>query len=144
MSVGDIIRKLLTVMLALIVLLWTEAGLALLMGDQVVQCRAMPTMMHSHSQAVADDAMPCCPADPGRTPKPAASHPPCCSSSEVPERPLAFLVNSNRAVSHLLDTVAEVPAKFAPPLAHNFGELKNPDAPLFVKPVLDLKSDLRI
>jgi hypothetical protein len=141
------IRKALTAMLALTILLWAEAGLALLTGDRVIQCRAMP-MMHSHVQAAADaddsDAMPCCPADSGQAPQLAASHSQCCSTSEVPERPLGFVVNSDRVTSHAVGADAEVVASFAPPPAQEFEELRSPGAPNFVKPVLDLKSDLRI
>lgn len=153
MSVRDTMRKLLTAMLALMILLWAEAGLALLPGDQVTQCRAMPVTMHGQAQTMADDnaadsedseAMPCCPADPGQAPKLAASHPPCCSSSDVPERPLGFVVNSERPASHLLDAAVHEATSLGSPPAHHFGELRNPGAPLFVKPVLDLKSDLRI
>ena len=105
------IRKLLTEMLALTILLWAEAGLALLPGDQIMQCPAMMSM-HGPSQTMAagddaaanaddSDAMPCCPADPGPTPKLASSHPPCCSRKDAPERPLAFLVNCERLTSSL-------------------------------------------
>jgi hypothetical protein len=146
----DTIRKTLTAMLALAILLWAEAGLALLPGDQVMQCSVT---MHGHERAMAEaaeasdddsDAMPCCPADPGKAPKLTASHPQCCSSSDVPERPLGFVVSSGRITSHQLDTVAEVAASDGPPTAQHSGGLRSPDAPRFVKPVLDLKSDLRI
>ena len=148
------IRKLLTEMLALTILLWAEAGLALLPGDQIMQCPAMMSM-HGHSQSMAaagdaaanaddSDAMPCCPADPGHTPKLAASHPPCCSSKDAPERSLAFLVSCERLASHPLDTVATMAVSFAPPLAEPYGELRSARAPGIVKPVLDSKSELRI
>jgi hypothetical protein len=146
------IRKLLTEMLALTILLWAEAGLALLPGDQIMQCPAMMSM-HGQSQTMAaaddaaanaNDAMPCCPADPGHTPKLAARHPPCCSSNDAPERPLAFLVNCERLTSHPLDTVATMAVSCAPPWAEPYGELRSAHAPGVVKPVLDLKSELRI
>lgn len=148
------IRKLLTKMLALTILLWAEAGLALLPGDQIMQCPARMSMPgHSQTMAAADDAaanaddsdaMPCCPADPGHTPKLAASHPPCCSSKDAPERPLAFLVNCERLTSHPLDTVATMAVGFAPRLAEPYGELRSAHPPDIVKPGLDLKSQLRI
>jgi hypothetical protein len=90
------------------------------------------------------DAMPCCPDEPGQVPKLVVDHPPCCASSDVPERPFAFLVSSERQISHPVDTVAEVAASFEPPLAQACGELRSSNAAHFVRPVLDLKSDLRI
>jgi hypothetical protein len=139
------IRKALTAMLVLAIALWAEAGLALLTGDQVMQCPMMKMAQgQASAMADADDAMACCPADPGHTPKVAAGHPPCCSSNDVTEQPLALLVNSDRLTSHPLDTVAAVAGSFVPPLAEPYGELRSADAPRFVKPVLDLKADLRI
>jgi hypothetical protein len=140
-------------MLALAIVLWAEAGLALLPGDQVMQCRAMVLHGQAHAVTAADDtaanaddsvAMSCCPADTSRVPKVTSSHPPCCSSNDVPERPLAFLIGPDRLTPHPsnMDNRAVVP--FAPPLAQPAGEFRSADAPHFVKPVLDLKSDLRI
>ncbi len=153
MSERDTFRKLLTAMLAVAIVLWAEAGLALLAGDQVTQCRAMALHGHAHATTAADDAeasaedsdaMPCCPADTSRVPKVTSSHPPCCSSNDVPERPLAFLIGPERLTSHPSEMDARAVILFAPPLAQNAGELWSADAPRFVKPVLDLKSDLRI
>ena len=138
-------------MLALMILLWAEAGLAMLPGDQVMQCSMS---MHGHGHAMAEanvaanaddaDAMPCCPDDSKQTTEMAASHPQCCSNSEAPERPLSFLINSERATPHHADSDAVVVASFVPPLAAHTWVLRTSIAPTFAKPVLDLKSDLRI
>ena len=147
------IRLTLTAMLALVIALWAEAGLALLPGDQVMQCRAMVLHGRAHAMTTSDataadaedsDAMPCCPADTSRVPKATSSHPPCCSSNDAPERPLAFLIGPERLTSHPSEMDARAAILFAPPLAQLAGELRSADAPRCVKPVLDLKSDLRI
>jgi hypothetical protein len=134
------IRKVLTAALALAILLWAEAGLALVPGDQIAQCRAM--IMHGHAQSTA--AMQCCPAI--RTPALAlaANHPPCCSVSGDAERPIGFVVGSERATAHSLDSADSASWNFAPQVAEPHGKLRGADAPHFVRPVLELKSDLRI
>lgn len=132
------IRKLLTAMLALAIALWAEARLALVPSDQVMQC----TMTMHEMQAMGD--MPCCPGDEALAPSYATERPPCCSVSNSPERPLAFVVGSERATTHPTDAVARIPAGFSPPTAHHFGVWRDADWPRFVKPVLELKTDLRI
>ena len=71
MSGDGTIRKLLTAMLALMILLWAEAGLALIAGDRVMACHAMMLHGQAGTMAAADnadaqdpDAMPCCPERP--------------------------------------------------------------------------------
>ena len=144
------IRRALATMLGLAILLWAEAGLALLAGDRVMACHAMLLHDQAGTMAASDDAdqaaqdsdaMPCCPA-PDKGPVMAVDHPPCCSVSNDAERPVAFLVISEHTTSHPLDAVAA--GGFAPSPAHYFGELRSADAPRFVKPVLELKTDLRV
>ena len=143
----------LTAMLAVTILLWAEAGLALIAGDQVMACRAM--MMHSHAGTMAASdaadteeqesaAMPCCPDDPAQAPAMTLNHPPCCSVSNEAERPLAFLVSSERTIQHPLDTAVEIARNFVPSVAQHLGDLRNADSPHFVRPILELKTDLRI
>ena len=144
------IRKVLTATLALAILLWVEAGLALVAGDRVMACHAMMhaaggTMAASDNAGMADlDAMPCCPDGPGKTPAIAVNHPPCCSVSNDAERPLAFMVSSERPTPHPLDTAVRTAGNFVPGPEHNFGELRTADSPRFVRPILELKTDLRI
>jgi hypothetical protein len=151
MSGSATIRKVLTAMLALAILLWAEAGLALVAGDQVMACRTMMMQGPASTMAASDetdradsDAMPCCPSDPAQAPVLAATHPPCCSVSNDAERPLAFLISSDRLTSHSLNTVAEAVAGFVPQASQHIGQLRNADAPRFVRPILELKTDLRI
>ena len=132
------IRIVLTAILALAIMLWAEAGLALVPGDQVMEC-AM-TMHHGHAitpDEADSDAMPCCPGDHALAF--AMQRPPCCSVSNGPERPLGFVVSSERTTTHPTDGVAYTPTGFVPQAAEHFGVWRNADAPRFVKPVLELK-----
>lgn len=129
----------LTAMLAMAIMLWAEAGLAMLPGDQVMAC----TMTMDHGRSIAgDEAMACCPEE--GAPALSTKRPPCCSVSNAPERPLGFVVSSERSTVHQLDAVPDGPASLAPPLAQRSRTIRSADAPRFVKLVLDLKSDLRI
>ena len=69
------IRRVLTATLALTVVLWAEAGLALVDGDQAMQC-SMTAHGRSHGRRRAA---------PARVLAPATSHgrPPCCSVSNA-------------------------------------------------------------
>jgi hypothetical protein len=139
-------------MLGLTILLWAEAGLALVPGDRVMACRSM--MAHDHAGTMeaaedasadvqAPDAMPCCPLD-EQAPVLSVNHPQCCSVSNDAERPVAFLVSSDRTTTHPVDVAIHDVVGDVPPLAHYHGELSNADASRFVKPILELKTDLRI
>ena len=147
------IRKVLTAMLVLAILLWAEAGLALVAGDRVMACHAMMLSGQAGTMAATDDAattaqepdaMPCCPEGPAKAPAMSENHPPCCSVSNDAERPLAFLVSSERTTPHPLSTAAATVGTVVGSPAHYFGELQSAEAPHFVKPILELKTDLRI
>jgi len=107
-------RKLTSTLLIMMIALWAEAGLALVQGDQVMQC----SMSMHQMQAMGE--MTCCPIDEAQSPAMSAERPPCCSVSSQPERPLGFVVSAKRVV--------EPGSKSLP----------------FIKPVLELKTDLRI
>ena len=135
------IRKALIATLALSILLWAEAGLALLPGDQVMQC----TMTMHDGHAMADDeGMSCCPDEGMLVPSLSGQRPPCCSMSNAPEHPLGFVVSSDRTTSHPTDAVAYPAASLAPRAADHSAVWRSADASRFVKPVLELKTDLRI
>jgi hypothetical protein len=119
----------------------------------VMACHAMMLSGQAGTMAAPDeattvpqasDAMPCCPSGPAQVPELSANHPPCCSVSNDAERPLAFLVSSERTTPHPLSTVAATVGTVVGSPAHYFGELQSADAPRFVKPILELKADLRI
>ena len=130
-------RKIMTAMLAVMIALWAETGLALVAGDQVMQC----AMTMQQMQAMG--AMTCCPDKDARVPALSAERPPCCSVSQTPERPLGFVVNSQRATGHS-HVIASLLSEFAAPAAQHFGVWRSANAPRFVRPVLELKTDLRI
>jgi len=124
-------------MLALAIALWAEAGLALVEGDQVMQC----SMSAHEMQAMGD--MPCCPGEELQAPALSGERPPCCLVSNAPDRPLGFVVSSQRITAQPLG-VATASAGSLPQTAHQFGIWRSADASRFVKPVLELKTDLRI
>jgi len=129
-------RKLLTNVLVLTILGWAEAGLALTPTESAMQC----SMSAHEMQAMGD--MPCCP-DEGML-APASGHAQCCAVSEAPERPLGFVVSSEKHKAAALEVVAVLSAPSAAPVANQFEVWRSADAPRFVKPVLELKTDLRI
>lgn len=138
MRARAITRKLLVGLLTLVIVLWAEAGLALVEGDQVLQCS-----MSAHEMQVMGD-MPCCPGEEMLSPAVAPERPPCCSVSNAPERPLGFEVSSKRVTSQQLDAIAELSTASILTLANSRGAWQSADAPRYVKPVLELKTDLRI
>jgi len=136
MSRNGTLRKLLTALLVLSLALWAEAGLAMVQPEPVMQC----SMSAHEMQAMGD--LPCCPSD--ETQAPASNHPQCCSISDAPERPLAFEVSSVKGKAPTLEVMAALAAASAAPVAQNFGVWRSVDVPRYVKPVLELKTDLRI
>lgn len=137
MKASGLIRKLSAAMLVLAISLWAEAGLALVEGDQVMQC----SMSAHEMQAMGK--MPCCPGNEMQTSSRSGQRPPCCSMSNAPERPLGFVISSQRTNAQSLCVLAAI-GESAPQTAQQFGVWRSVDAPFFVKPVLDLKTDLRI
>ena len=129
-------RKLVTVVLGLAIALWAEAGLAVVQGDQPLQCS-----MSAHEMQELGDT-PCCPDEEMQAP--AKVHPQCCSPSQRPERPLGFVVSSAKNKVPGLEVAAELHAGSAAPAAHRSAAWQNDNSPQFVKPVLELKTDLRI
>ena len=132
------LRKLMTALLALAIAVWAEAGLALIQGDRVMQC----SMSAHEMQAMGD--RPCCPMDESPSPATSAERPPCCSVSQIPERPLGFVVSVKPVKAQSLAVVALLPARFAAPAASHLGGLWSANESRFVKPVQELKTDLRI
>ena len=144
MSSKGPIRKAVTAMLMLAIALWAEAGLALVAGDQVMECSM--TMHRAQAMAAANEgasqAMPCCPEE--QVHAPASKRPECCTNGDAAERPLGFVVSSERHTAQPLETVAEVAAGLAPQTAKVFGVWRSALASRYVKPILELKTDLRI
>ena len=124
-------------MLVLAIALWAEAGLALVEGDHVMQC----SMSAHEMQAMGN--MPCCPDSGMQAPALSGERPPCCSMSNAPERPLGFVINSQRTNAQPLDVATDLSGSLLH-TAQEFGIWRSADAPRFVKPVLELKIDLRV
>ena len=130
-------RKLLVSLLMLVIALWAEAGLALVDGDQVLQCS-----MTAHEMRAMGE-MPCCPGEEVLAPAMAHERPPCCSVNNAPDRPFAVEVGSKQVKSHL-DAVAGLLGVAIAAIAQSRGDRLQADAPNFARPVLELKTDLRI
>jgi hypothetical protein len=137
MLIRGTFRKLLTAILMLAIALWAEAGLALVEGDRVMQC----SMSAHEMQAMG--GMPCCPGEEMQALALPGERPPCCSASNAPERPLGFEVSSQRTMAQPLDAATAVSGSL-PQTTQQFETWRSVDALCFVKPVLELKTDLRI
>jgi len=136
MSRKSTTRKLLISALVLCIVAWAEAGLARVQPEPVMQC----SMSAHEMQAMGD--MSCCPSEEMQAP--AGNHPQCCSTSDAPERPLAFEVSSVKSKAPTLEVVAALAAASAAPAAPSFRVRRSVDVTRYVKPVLELKTDLRI
>jgi hypothetical protein len=146
-------RVLLSLMLVLAVAAWAEPGLAMQPASgHPAQCHAR--MMHRHQHALPAamhvatscchqrvNSMPCCPAHPAPPPSRCGDSSDCCAMSSQPARPLAFLVSGN--LLSQLNVNGPAGAEFSPPQQTSAVSVIA-ESPPFVKPVLDLKTDLRI
>jgi hypothetical protein len=128
-------RRILPLVLALSVGLWAQCGLAMLSAaTHTPQCHA--AMSHAH-HAVA--AMACCPSHSASA---VFDPPPCCDLSSQPARPLASAAVPGKLRSGQFSARGTAGAAFV--LQHFSAFLTVADSPPFVKPVFDLKTDLRI
>jgi len=132
------IRRLGTAVLALVIVMWAEAVLALVPGDQVLQCSMSPHEMQAMGK------MPCCPTDEIQSPDSLPERPSCCSIGNLPEQPLNFVVSSKQVKFELLQMVTGFQVTSAMNAAAARLAWQDINSPLFIKPVLELKTDLRI
>jgi hypothetical protein len=133
------IRRALSLMLALSVTLWAETGLGMLpAAGHGSQCHTQ--MAHMHQQA---SLMPCCPSHSVSVPANFFAPPPCCDMSKQPARPVAYLATSGKSQSNKL-RASSGGSLVSAPLQRESAFLLTAASPPFVKPVLDLKTDLRI
>ena len=139
MSSQCTMRRILSLTLALSIGLWAETGLAMLSAtSNALLCHAAMSRAH-HSVA----AMPCCPSHATSLLAHFFDPPPCCDLSSQQAAPLALVFISGKFRSGPLSTNGGVGMMLVPP------QLKSPlsliaGSSLFVKPVLDKKTDLRI
>lgn len=146
-------RVLLSLMLVLAIAAWAEPGLATLPASgHPAQCHAR--MMHRHQPATPAamhvatpcchqrvNSTPCCPAHPSSPPSHCGDRSDCCAISTQPARPLAFLVSGNLLSQLNVNGPAGEEFLPAPRISAAFAIAESPP---FVKPVLDLKADLRL
>ncbi len=130
-------RRLLSLTLALSVVLWAEGAVAVLPAAvHAAQCARMPHMQH------AANSMPCCPPRPASCSTKSAP-PSCCDLSNQPVPPLAFIVTPGKSRP---DQISGSSTADVMPVAQqrSFALLSAAVFPPFIKPVFDLKTDLRI
>jgi len=137
MSSQRAIRRTLSLIVALSVVLWAGSGLAMLAADYGAECHArmFPTQQQAHT-------VPCCPSR-ASVPPSLIQAPPCCDLSSQPERPLAFLATSGKSHPNQFSAHNAACALFEP-APRKSAVLLVVDSPSFVKPVFDKKTDLRI
>jgi hypothetical protein len=131
-------RRILSLILALSVGLWAQCGLAMLSAaSHAPQCHA--AMSHAHHMMAA---MPCCPSH-AASPIAHLFDPPCCDMSGQPARSSASAVTPGKFRSGQFDAIRATGAMLATPQRSSLF-LRISDSPPFIKPVFDLKTDLRI
>lgn len=142
-------RRILSLILALSVGLWAQCGLAMLSAaSHAPQCHAAMSHVHHAAAAMsqvhhAAAAMPCCPSHAASALAHLFDPPPCCDLSGQPARPLASAVMPGKVRVGHFDASGVAGTMFVPP--ERSAALSVIDAsPPFVKPVFDLKTDLRI
>ncbi len=153
-------RRSLSFVLSLVIVLWADTGLAMLPASgHGWKCHVRLVQMHQHAaHSAAQSAtlatalgcchqrthsMPCCPPHPVPAPTPCGDHSGCCDMSSQPARPLAFLVASGNFLSLQLGANGQAGAILLPALSRS-AFLASDHSPQFVRPVFELKTDLRI
>ena len=136
MSSQRAIRRLLSPTLALSLGLWVQCALAMpLAASQALQCHA--AMAHAH-HAMA--AIPCCPSSRASAVA-LLFDPPCCDLSSQPARPPASVAVADKFRSGQLSANNGGGTAYVfPRLASALGIAASPP---FLKPVFELKTDLR-
>ena len=130
-------RRMLSLILALSVGLWAQCGLAMLSAaSHAPKCHA--AMSHEHHMVAA---MPCCPSH--AVSAVPVDPPPCCDLTRQPARPVASAVVPGKFRSGQFSANGAAGAMLVPPQRSSALSLIG-DSPPFVKPVFDLKTDLRI
>jgi hypothetical protein len=150
-------RRIVSLMLALVVGLWAEMGLASPsavdghgmqchhsshVGDQPAtgdgEASSPPVSPEEHASSV-----PCCPMQPESLP-PECGDRPCCTVSGEPVRPLAFLVVSGNSLEKELSADGPRTGVVSLPQLGAVIATRMADASLYIQPVSDKKTDLRI
>src|ERR1035437_4366602 len=154
------LRRSLSFVLSLVIILWADTGLAVLPASgHGAKCQVRMVQMHQRAAHCAAQSatlatalgcyhqrthsMPCCPPQPVPAPTPCGDHSGCCDMSSQPARPLAFLVASGNSLSLQLSANGPAGAILLPALSRS-AFLASDHSPQFVRPVFGRKTDLRI
>lgn len=147
MSSRQQVRKVASIVLAVVLALWAEIGVA---TDQASAppCRVHTSHMHSATAAAMHGlSSACCPRHlspkPGRTSHLAVAYrPDCCTLSNQPARALAFLIASRTPMESTIQVLARTgPGLVSSPSSATLCLGKSPP---FTKLVFDKKTDFRI
>lgn len=149
-------RRSLSLVLSLLIVLWADTGLAMPPASgHGSKCHVRMAQMHRHATHSATPAaalscchqrshsMPCCPSHPVPAPVPCGDRPGCCDVSRQPARPLAFLVACGNSLSLQLSANGPAGTILLPALSRS-ACLAIDRSPQCVRPVFELKTDLRI
>jgi hypothetical protein len=148
MRISSHIRKSASLLLAAFILFWTSLSSAMEPGSKMVHLCHTPVHHTVANPAPAQHHENCCPSHANLMHKCqlqvaltlVATHPECCTISAPPARPFAVLVNSAGQVP--LHASAAVVSGLDIDVARSTRGAES--SPYFVKPVFDLKTDLRI
>jgi hypothetical protein len=146
MNARQPVRKVASLILAVTLLLWVEAGVAIVpVSAGSVQCRAL--MQHMHPATAAGMhamASGCCPRHASLKPTaaalPPAQRPDCCVLSNPPARPVAFLTARGAPIELRTQVSAGPVPVTSPPEAAVWLD----ESPPFTRLVFEMKTDLRI
>ncbi len=141
-------RSVLSAMLVLVIALGAEAAIPTpVPSGHAAQCaartvfqvchHAMPVSCKRHASPA-----PCCPSHSLTSPATCLDRPGCCTLSNLPARPSAFLIVSRGPLS--LDLSATRSAGVDRDLSWRSLRANTSDSPPFLRPVFDRKADLRI
>src|SRR5215472_4281350 len=146
MSSRHTFRTASSISLAMTLLLWSGTAVAML-PESPTQCHVR--VMHARQHRAAAGPKTCCPGHANASHEPAsrtaaavipAARPNCCSISEAPAQPRAYLIASSRALE-LNAQVITLPKidRSRPALSPAFA-----DSPTYTQSVFAKKADLRI
>jgi hypothetical protein len=142
------VRSVLSGMLVAVIILCAQTGLASpVPSTHAAQCRARMFRVRQHAMPATckhhSSAAPCCPSHSITAFSTCIDRPGCCTLSNQPARPLAFLVVSRAPLA--LELSASQSGSADPDLLRRDPRtFLAADSPPFVKPVFDQKADLRI
>ena len=133
-------RRRLSLVLSLVIVLWAGPGLAIRPASgHGAKCHVQMADVHQH----ANHSMACCPSHPSLALTQWSDHPGCCDIGSQPARPLAFLVVSGRSRSIQLSASGPA-ASILAPVESRSALPSIEQTPQFARPVFELKTDLRI